>query len=187
MPLPFESLALRVRQLRYPPELRILPLRVGRSSADAIADALVLVLERLASLAREKEPPAPKTVATPNAASQGLSPELAIAFANAYFRLSANLALLAAAQDSKELRGMKRALDAMDQAMRAAGVDCRDLTKEAYDAGRLDFEQLGEGEVTDGIERDTIAHCERPAVFLNGTLVQKSKGLVQRARPARGE
>ena len=62
--------------------------------------------------------------------------------------------------------------------LRRHGIECRDLTGQVYDAGRLDFEPIGEPEAVPGLDGTRIGRCERPAVFVNDKLIQTARGLV---------
>jgi len=103
----------------------------------------------------------------------------ALALCNNYFRLHRNAEQLALeGQNSKELRGIARALENMGELLRRHGIECRDLTGQVYDAGRLDFEPIGEPEAVPGLDGTRIGRCERPAVFVNDKLIQTARGLV---------
>lgn len=168
-----------VRQWLFPPEFRISVAGTGDAAA-TLADLLVRAMAALedvqaqarsASL-RDAQPAAPS-----------IPPNLALALANYYFRLSRNAERLGVeGGESKELRSIRRVLEDLTDALREHGVECIDLTGQDYDPGRVDFEQLGVPEVQAGLARDRIGRCERPAVLLNGKLLQKAKGIV--ARPA---
>lgn len=168
-----------LRQWLFPPEFRISVAGAG-DAAETLADLLVHATATLdqaqaqarGSGLREAKPAAPS-----------IPPDLALSLANYYFRLRRNAERLGVeAGESKELRSIRRVLEDLTDALRAHGVECIDLTGQDYDPGRVDFEQLGVPEVVADLRREKIGRCERPAVLLNGKLLQKAKGLV--ARPA---
>jgi hypothetical protein len=184
---PFGRMLGWLLQMQFPPALRIEP-----RLHEPWLDMLVSVTK---ALLRDRSSAASSDVITASSATRSASvgtgkadgfPEvtaaIACALANAHFRLRSNLRELGVREDeSNAVRGMKRALSSLDETFRQCGIECRDLTGEAYDPGRLDFEQLGTAVEVQGLERPIVGRCERPAVFLQGRLIQKAKGLAHRA------
>lgn len=140
----------------------------SRADSDARAQRLSAEVERLRKAAEN---------------AQGLPAELAIGLCNEQFRLDRNARqLMGERGESSELRGILRRVEAMKQTLLDHGVECLDLSGQDFYPERTDFEPLGPPELEVGLERPRIALCERPAVMLNGKLVQRAKGIV--ARPA---
>ncbi len=127
--------------------------------------------------ARNQPKPASPPVAT--AAEPAINPGFTLSLCNYYFRLRRNAEVMGAeGKSSKELRSINGALEKIDTLLREHGVECLDLTGQPYDIGRADFEQIGEAEKAPGLTRTQIVQCERPAVLINGQMVQRARGLV---------
>lgn len=179
----------RLRQRRFPAEFRIPPPPSSAALA-ALAERAARLLEewRPAGLAPQETNPLPVPERPPAAAEgsgAGVAAPLAVALSDDFWRIRRNADLLAAkAGDSKEMRMILRHLESLGEVFREHGIDCADLTGQEYDIGRTDFEQIGEATPVPGLVTARIAVCERPAVWLRGTLVRPARGLVE--RPAEG-
>lgn len=109
---------------------------------------------------------------------------LAVAICNGCFRIRRNALEMdatasgAGRNGGKEIRSISRALDRMDEFLKERGIEYRDPTGQVYDPGRQDFQSIGEPEVVAGLTLATIVQVERPAVLVNGTLVQCARGVV---------
>lgn len=170
-----------LRQWIYPPEFQI-SVAGKQDAVETLANLLVQAIAAQAQVQTQVQAQAAnlleKMSVTPS-----IPPALACSLANYYFRLQRNAQQMAIeGAESKELRSIKRALEDMTDTLHEHGVECIDLTGQDYDPGRVDFEQFGAPEVKAGLVREKIGRCEKPAVLLNGKLLQKAKGLV--ARPA---
>lgn len=166
-----------VRQKTFPR-----PFRIEAGAAEDWAESLAAALAGAKTAAREPSP----AVSEPSAAPTGppaLAEDFVRALCDHQFRLRRNAAQLAAeGANSKELRSIRRALEGIDELLAEHGIECRDLTGEDYDFLRLDFEQIGQAETIPGLAGMKIWRCERPAVLVDGKLVQCARGIV--ARPA---
>jgi hypothetical protein len=164
-----------LRQKAFPPAFRI----DSRNSDDwppALARTLRELLQVLNT--RPAMPPVPEPARDNGPA---LTPDFVVSLCNYYFRLNRNAAQMEReGLNSKELRSIKLALENIERLFKKQGIECRDLTGQAYDFGRLDFEQIGPASPVPGLDRLRIGRCERPAIMLGGQLIQKAKGLVDR-------
>ena len=134
-------------------------------------------------------PPAEPATAGPDATgpvAAPTGPELLLAACNAWFRLSANLQQLEIqGDDSRPLRNMRRALNAMAESFEAERVECLDLSGQVFDPRRDDIEMIGQPEERPDLDRMIIQRCERPAVVHAGQLLQRARGIV--AKPTAHE
>jgi hypothetical protein len=166
-------------QWLYPRELRI-----EVSTADGVAAMVAASLAELAARqgtgARAFDAGAAAKAATP-AAAAGLEKSFVLELCNNFHRLSRS-AKPFQETNSAEAGRMNRNLDQLKKVLHDNGIECVDLTGQAYDPGRADFEPLGEPQATPGLTRKTIIQCERPLVLLHGKLLQPAKGIV--GRPA---
>jgi hypothetical protein len=150
----------------YPPALRI-------EASDPETGLLILeiasIQERLAKLPAQ---PVAAMAATPDVVHG-----LAVGICNQMLRLerSANKARQQGSAEAERLQGH---LERTKSTLAESGIKYEDLTGQAYDPGRYDFEPLGEPQISPDVTRATIIQCERPVVMLNGKLVQKAKGVV---------
>lgn len=194
------SLLLILRQWAYAPEFRI-PVY---GPEDLSAALLAAFCQHEASAGAEqdeaREKDAPDVEASPTGAFEGTSdgqpaetgaatplhPDepLAVAICNGCFRIRRNALEMdatasdAGRNDGKEISSISRALDRMDEFLKERGIEYRDPTGQVYDPGRQDFQSIGEPEVVAGLTLPTIVQVERPAVLVNGTLVQCARGVV---------
>jgi hypothetical protein len=164
-----------LRQKAFPPAFRI----DSRNSDDWPTALARTLTESLRALNTRRETiPVGEPVQDNRPA---LTPDFVVALCNYYFRLSRNAAQMEKeGLDSKELRSIKLALANIEMLFKKQGIECRDLTGQEYDFGRLDFEQIGQASSVPGLDRLRIGRCERPAIMLGGKLIQKAKGLVDR-------
>jgi hypothetical protein len=133
---------------------------------------LALLAGELAARCREPEDPDPL--------DGGLEASLAVVLANNLFRLGRGLeGLEDGAEDSREVRKIRRAYRRIEATLRERGVEWWDPCGEIYDVGRLDFERLGSARPVAGLDRARIGRCERPAVLLAGELLQTARGVVE--------
>lgn len=163
---------LDLRQKTFPPEFRIDPVEEEDWSA-----SFVVAVSEVMALAKKVKP------LDPEPSPPALAEDFAVALCNQHFRLHRNAEQIAAETgESKELRSIQRALRSLSEVFERHGIEFRDLTGQAYDFLRLDFEQIGELEVVTGLDGAKIWRCECPVVLVNGRLIQKARGVV--ARPA---
>lgn len=180
---------LRLHQAVHPREFR-LPVEADEP-LDAVLAALLVqqnqlgrALESLRGVAPEEAPARtsdspPAGAAPADAPTSTVDPALAIALCNGYDRVLQNSRQMTAqGTDSKQLRSIRRALETIEETLRGHGIEYLDLTGQAYHPGREDFEPLGEPEASAEVSRPTIARCERPAVLVQGRLVQRARGIV---------
>ena len=173
-----------LRQWTYPA-----PFRIAINTTDLWAETLGIALAQALSASDDRPEPKedqhPEPVDTPVAGTPepGINKDFAIALCNGYFRLQKNADQLEQeGHNSKELRGIKRALRTVDDLLTEHNIRCLDLAGEPYDDGRTDFFLLGKPETMAGLKRMEIRLCERPAIWMNGQLIQQARGIV--ARPA---
>ncbi len=156
------NIARRWRQTAYPPAFRIYDAPAVQTSLAEIFDVI-------------------GTNAEPSAS--GLPRDFAIDLSNQLFRVKRNLESMAGQDaDSREIRMLHRALKAILKQLSELDVECVDPTGQPFDAGRLDFEMVGDPEIREGLAQNTIVYCERPIVLIAGSLAQKGRGIV--AKPA---
>jgi hypothetical protein len=182
-----------LRQRIYPAAFRI-----NAGPADELADSLALVMSEAFAAVRSRAsaPPGPACAPRPieealpppveprppeKSSHGGVSAAFATELCNYHFRLSRNAGLLKVNGDSdKELRAVGRMLEKIDLLLKDYGIEWLDVTGQRYDDGREDFEPIGTPERVPGLSESRITHCERPAVMIDGKLVQKAKGLVRK-------
>jgi hypothetical protein len=182
---------LRFRQWTFPPEFRI--------SVDCQADAAELLVaavkDALAAAQAAAAPPAPAPAGDRTPPASGTSPvgkpgaaidaDFAASICNDIFRLRRNVQQMAGeGGETKELRSIRRAVENVDALLKGHGIQYFDLTGKDFDERSEDFEPMGQAQEVRGLDRKLIAACERPVVVLNGKLVQRARGVVQ--KPARG-
>jgi len=74
---------------------------------------------------------------------------------------------------------MKEAIDHIEEALKALGVELRDLTGEPIVGTRLDFEDAGQAPVVDeSLTCPTIQMCVLPKVLRKGKMLQRARGFV---------
>lgn len=157
------DLRAKVRQKTFVREVRI-------DFVDEKTSWNELLKERLAAIKQQAKEPT---------ASSAFKPDDVIGLCNDLFRARRNTEQQAAeGVNSKEVRSSARALDHADMMLKNMGIEYIDLTGQAYDGGRIDFDPIAEPEVSPGVDRMKILRCERPAILLNGKLIQKGRGLV---------
>lgn len=175
------SWSVALRQWRFPAEFRIRPTDPQDPSL-ALAMALAATADAEAAARRESAALAAEVAALHEkaaAAGPSIPSTLAVALSNECFRLRRNADQLPSDErESKEVRSIRKALESITEAMRGQGIEYVDLTGQDYVSGRVDFEQIGAQEPQGGLTREQISRCERPAVLLNGKLLQKARGLV---------
>ncbi|HEY3840463.1 MAG TPA: hypothetical protein VGL72_28020 [Bryobacteraceae bacterium] len=164
----------RFRQALYPPEFQITPGDDEASLAVMVAH-LATMMETLAPLA-PTDTPKPPPVVTPTA---GPDKAFVIDLCNQVHRLS-RAVKKAQEQGGAEADKLQRHLDRLGEILAGYKVEWEDLTGQAYDPGRADFDPLGEPVMVPGLQRKTIIQCERPAVRFGGVLIQPAKGTVGR-------
>lgn len=109
--------------------------------------------------------------------------DFVISLCNDHYRVRRNVEQLESeGNSSKELRSISRALGNVGTLLEKHKIQCLDLTGQEYHVGRTDFDPLGEPEEKEGIDTMKILQCERPAIYLDGKLIQQAKGIV--VRPA---
>ena len=174
-----QRLRARLRQWTFPASFRIAP-GGGGDWAGALVDA-VIEARKAAESVRETAPPADAETG----ASAGLDPDFLVPLCNDLFRLQRNVCQLQTeGNDSKEVRSIGRALESLEEFLKEHSVECLDLTGQAYDDGRTDFEPIGAPEEVPGLEGKKISVCERPYIAFHGKVIQRARGIV--AIPARG-
>ncbi len=156
------NIARKWRQKAYPPAFRIYDVSADQTSLADVLDALG---------------------ANATTAMSGVPRDFAIDLSNQLFRVKRNLESMTEQNaDSREVRMLQRALKALLKQLSENDVECVDPTGQPFDAGRLDFEMVGDPELREGLAQNTIVYCERPIVLIAGSLAQKGRGIV--ARPA---
>lgn len=165
-------LTARLRQLRFPRPFRIAG---GKDDYDAL---LLSALATLAQVTRDAVSPSPASVAEAADMREAMPSGFVVALSNEMFRLKRNADLMARAGDTKEIRSIRRTLEKLQDALREHGIECLDLSGQAYDVGRVDFEPFGAAERIADVDSPRIGTCERPAVLLHGRLIQKARGTV---------
>jgi hypothetical protein len=160
----------------YPREFRILPVGGESGAAQWIAHAL-----------RIAEPPAqpPPASAETSTSNREPPPSTATGQGNAFLIEICNQVhrLTRSAKKIQEGGGaegdrLNRHVERLRQVLNDHSVSWEDLTGQAFDSGRSDFEPLGEPQVVAGLRRKTIVQCERPVIRLSGKLVQSARGVV---------
>jgi len=168
----------RFRQKMYPSALRI---EAGAPETGLLILELASVKEMLAAL-QTKAPPVEKPPEEDKPAAEKLDENMAVAICNHMLRLERS-AGKARQQGSGEAERLQGHLERLKATLADSGVKYEDLTGQAYDPDRTDFEPLGEAQPRPELRWPTIVQCERPVVLLNGKLAQKAKGVV--GTPAR--
>lgn len=98
---------------------------------------------------------------------------------NQYFRMRRNVEeMKAATGGNSSVRKLTRALKAIETQMDKSNILCLDLTGQAFEDGRKDFEIVGEPVIDPELSSKTITFCERPAILFNGRTIQASRGIV---------
>ena len=157
----------RLRQWTYPSDLRIPVPETKRS--DGLLMSMVELLER-ERVPRERNDRAEK--------GSTLDPEFIIKLCNEH--ASARRTARRLGSESKESRSINRTLTRVDGLLRDHHVECLDLEGEEFTPTRDDFEPIGEPEAVPGLERMTIGLCERPKVTMDGRLIQRATGILQK-------
>ncbi len=101
----------------------------------------------------------------------------AIELCNQLYRLSKSVTK-AQEQGGSDALKLKGHLDRLGKILDERSVRWEDLTGQAYHPGRADFEPLGEPQTTPGLLQKTIIKCERPAIRLDGAIIQLASGTV---------
>ena len=166
------------RQLLYPKEFRIqLPGSFGPEFStseffNGLAEGLAGAqnrIEELKQLLKQFE----------GTAHEGVPKAFAIDLANQWFRIKRNLSVLEETGTSnKETRMLNRSIEGIQRSMAEQEVELIDFTGKVLVDGQKDFEIAGEPEHRSDIKEKTILFCERPAIMINGKLVQAARGLV---------
>lgn len=174
----------RLRQKTFPAEFRI-----DTGDGDDFATALAAAYTAALMAARNQKADALGNInrltadieerPRPEGSTSGIDSDFALALCNYHFRLRRNAQQMAAeGKESKELRGINWALENIDELFEKYAIECRDLTGQRYDPGRVDFEPMSAPEAVPGLDHPMIGRCERPAVLVDGELIQKARGLV---------
>ncbi len=145
--------------------------RITAGTPDEVAQALVSVVA--AALL-----PPPETTKPPP--PSGPDPAFIVPLCNQYFRLRRNAERLAGeGKESREVRALNGALKKIAELFEDHQIECRDLTGQTYDDGRIDFEPITTApERVPGLTEDKILRCESPAILIRGKLAQKARGVV---------
>lgn len=180
----------KLRQLQFPAAIQFSLAECGDggdSLAHAISEARALAAARAedrakAALAVEASTRTPVTSpAVSQAGSAGLDSRTAVELCNEVFRLHRSSEQMAKeGKDSKELRGIQRARESIEMILNQHGVQYFDLTGRPWDDRDNDFEPVGQPEDVPGLQAKKISRCERPLVKVNGKLVQRARGTIQR-------
>ncbi|MFC1734619.1 hypothetical protein ACFL1X_00775 [Candidatus Hydrogenedentota bacterium] len=174
------SVVRAIRQCLFPAEFRIYP------HAQTCGDARTF-LESLAQSREETRDEIEKLrcaldeckTKSDGAKGVGVPKKFAIELANQCFRIHRNIeALNEAGVQNKETRMLNRTIDAVQRALADQNIESIDLTGRVLDDGQRDFEMVGEPEKRSDLTHATIVFCERPAVMLDGRLVQAARGIV---------
>jgi hypothetical protein len=117
-------------------------------------------------------------------AREAIPKSFACDLCNVHWRLSRAVKRLAAeGQTPAEAASLQRSLDEMQTLLRERSIEYRDPTGERFsdplEVLRLDyFEQICAAEEREGLEETTIVRVECPAVFIDGVLVERARGLI---------
>ena len=140
-----------------------------------------------AARAAAKPAEAPPAAPPPAKAPAGITERFAISLCNDVFRLRRNAEVLAGKRgDCKELRSIASAMTNVDALLAENGIKYYDLTGKDFDERSEDFDPVGQPEEVPGLDRKIICVCERPLVLLNGKLIQRARGIVQKPAPNKG-
>ncbi len=162
-----DGLWLRINHFLDHPGVRIGDGRLDRRIS------LVPLAALVADLERARGAPVPP----PARGGDGLPAALAIELCNKLHQLSRSVEK-AREQGSAEADRLKNHVARLARTLREQSVEWEDLTGQAYDPGRADFEQLGEPQERPELNGKTIIQCERPVVRIMGRPVQAARGIV---------
>ncbi len=158
----------RLRQWTYPSDFRI-EIDHGVSAPDGPFLAMIELLERSQHRGAGDDTSAKRST---------LDKDFVVKLCNEH--ASARRSAGRMGSESKESRSINRTLKRVDGLLRDHHVECLDLEGEEYTPARDDFEPIGEPEPVPGLEHMTIGICERPKVVMNGRLIQRATGILQR-------
>jgi len=162
------DILIRMRQRTYPA-----PFRICAPKSSEWKQALVRSLSL--EFAGIQEPPTP----APGEPPKAIPDKLAVALCNNHFWIGCQIRQLESEGiNSAETRNVKRCLDDLKSNLERNDIRCIDVTGQAYDEGRLDFEAFGEPEVRSGLAYRTIIQCESPVVMSGRRLLQKGRGTI---------
>jgi hypothetical protein len=171
---------IKFRQKLYPPELRIFAADDG-FGVTAVSLLLALAQAKVAPPVSVVPPESSQAKLPAHGAPGKLEKEFVIDLCNQIHRLSRSTKKLqgAGAAEAEKLEGN---LNRLQKMLEGHAIQWEDLSGQAFDPGRTDFEPLGEPQISPGLSRMTIIQCERPVIRLSGMLIQSARGIV--GRPA---
>jgi hypothetical protein len=119
----------------------------------------------------------------PDSGEDAKAPMLDVGFAavlcNEIHRVGNNVQQLRMdGHDMRELSRIERSMQEVREFVTSLGVQALDLKGEPWDEGRGDFEPLAPPDPVPGLTRVEIIQCERPAVVIDGKLVQRARGIL---------
>jgi hypothetical protein len=114
---------------------------------------------------------------TPGAEEVGAATTLVIDLCNRLHQLSRTVEK-AKEQGAAEADRLRSHLSRLAKTLGEHFIDWEDLTGQAYDPGRSDFEPLGEPQLVPGLARKTIIQCERPVIRFKGKVAQSARGVI---------
>jgi hypothetical protein len=141
----------------------------------AIVVHLAAMLEEQARATSTPSAPPPAVPAKP--AAGALDKGLVTDLCNRLHQLS-RAVKKAKEQGGTEADRLKGHIDRLEKTLGEHSIAWEDLTGQAYDPGRADFEPLGEPQETPGLSRKIIIQCERPVIRLEGKVIQSARGIV---------
>lgn len=171
-------------QARFPGEIRITDV----APVD-LEEALGELAASLLAGAKPAPPAVPaadpaRTAAAPPAPSAPSAEVLDVAFAvslcNDLSRMKRNAGTLSqAGSETKEVRGIRRAVERLEDALRQRGIEYFEKAGTRFDPRDVEFEPRGQPVVVPGLAQSRIGPCECPVVKLNGKIIQRAQGLVE--------
>jgi hypothetical protein len=145
-------------------------------------------LEIISALRQQRYPPALRIVPhtwslrLPEAESAStLDKDTAVDLANALFRLEQNASAVLQTTGAERLgRSLQRSIERLRESFERWNVRLLNPQGQAYSGPqRTDFERLGDPVPTPGLSGARIGACERPAVWLEGKLIQAARGVLE--------
>lgn len=171
---------IKFKQKLYPPEFQICAEGDGLGTM-AVPLLLAMLTQAKGTTPVPVVPEGSQVKAQVHVQPDKLETGFVIDLCNQIHRLSRSTKKLqgAGTGEAEKLQGN---LNRLQQMLEGHAIQWEDLTGQAFDPGRTDFEPLGEPQVSPGLSRMTIIQCERPAIRLSGMLIQPARGIV--GRPA---
>ncbi|HNQ87731.1 MAG TPA: hypothetical protein PKM73_03750 [Verrucomicrobiota bacterium] len=180
----FSRLRVWWTQGRFPEEIRIsevAPVDLEEVLGELAADILAMGKPAPANpVAAESAAPAPVPTASAAPAAGALEVGFVVALCNDLSRVKRNATMLSqAGTETKEIRGIRRAVERLDDALRGRGVEYFEKTGTRFDPRDIEFDPKGQPVVVPGLAQSRIGPCECPVVKLDGKIIQRAQGLVE--------